>query len=221
MWAGVGSNDIEKAAAEKLFDFIQRPASTQTVAEGAETDDFWAQVGGQGEYSKVKESTGFAPGFEPRLFSVSNTSGYMWMEELPAFAQEDLLNDDCYILDAFNTIFCWIGNKSNKFEQKGVIKRAEKFLAECRDSRNKDDVIIEEVLAGREPPAFTVQFIQWEPEVAAKWLETDSQVLAEAAAEEQKVEEAAQAHAAANPFEGFLDPATNPFPYETLKSSFP
>ena len=47
-------------------------------------------------------------------------------------------------------------------------------------------VLIEEVLAGREPPGFTVQFIQWEPEVAAKWLETDSQAMAEAAAEESK-----------------------------------
>ena len=101
----------------------------------------------------------------------------MWMEAVPAFAQEDLINDDCYILDAFSTVFIWIGNKSNKFEQKGVYKRAEKYIAECRDSRDKNNVLIEEVLAGREPPAFTVQFIQWEPEIAAKWLATDPKVL--------------------------------------------
>ena len=144
----------------------------------------------------------------------------MWMEELPAFAQEDLLNEDCYILDAYNTIFTWIGNQSNKFEKTGVVKRAEKYLAECRDARNKNDVIIEEVLAGREPPAFTVQFIQWEPEVAEKWLETDAAVVAERTVEESKV--AAAAAAVANDaFAGQLDPASNKFTYEVLKSSFP
>ena len=148
------------------------------MKEGQESAEFWESVGGQGAYSHVKESVGFAPGFEPRLFSVSNTSGYMWMEEVPAFAQEDLLNDDCYILDAYSTIYTWIGNKSNSFEKKGVVKRAEKYLAEIRDSRDKNEVIIDEVLAGREPAGFTVQFIQWEPEVAAKWLETDPEVVA-------------------------------------------
>lgn len=111
--------------------------------------------------------------FEPRLFQVSNNSGYMWMEEVPAFGQEDLFNDDCFILDAYNTIYVWIGNQSNKTERRGVNKRAEKYLQELKDSRNKDNICIEEVLAGYEPPQFQVQFIQWEPEVAAKWLETD------------------------------------------------
>lgn len=124
------------------------------MKEGAESAEFWESVGGQGEYSKVKEQTGYAPGFEPRLFCVSNSSGYMWMEEIPAFAQEDLILEDCYILDAYNKIYCWIGNKSNKFEQKGVITRAEKYISEIRDSRVKEDTMIEEVQAGMEPPGF-------------------------------------------------------------------
>lgn len=86
VWQGIGSSDIERAAAEKLFDLVQRPAACSSMKEGEESAEFWESVGGQGEYSKVKESVGFAPGFEPRLFSVSNTSGYMWMEEVPAFA---------------------------------------------------------------------------------------------------------------------------------------
>jgi len=86
VWQGLGSGDVEVAAAEKLFDFVKRPAAVSTMKEGAESAEFWESVGGQGEYSKVKEQTGYAPGFEPRLFCVSNASGYMWMEEVPAFA---------------------------------------------------------------------------------------------------------------------------------------
>lgn len=75
------------------------------------------------------------------------------------------------------------------------------------------------MLAGREPPAFTVQFIQWEPEVAAEWLKTDATVIAEVAEEAKAAVEAAVA--AVNPFEGALDPNVNKFSYEVLKSSFP
>jgi hypothetical protein len=58
-----------------------------------------------------------AEGFEPRLFHVSNASGYTFMKEVVAFTQEDLLNEDVYILDAYDCLFVWIGNKSNKFER--------------------------------------------------------------------------------------------------------
>lgn len=71
-----------------------------------------------------------AAGFEPRLFHVSNSTGYMFLKEVAAFTQEDLINDDVYILDAYDTLYLWIGNKSNKFERKGAYTKAEKYLAE-------------------------------------------------------------------------------------------
>ena len=43
---------------------------------------------------------GFAPGFEPRLFQISNASGYIHMRELYNFQQDDLSNNDVMILDA-------------------------------------------------------------------------------------------------------------------------
>ena len=47
------------------------------------------------------------------------------MKEIAAFAQEDMLNDDVYILDSYDTIYIWIGNCSNKFEQNGARKKVE------------------------------------------------------------------------------------------------
>ena len=34
------------------------------------------------------------------------------------------MNDDIMILDAYQTIYVWIGNKSNDFEKKGAYKSA-------------------------------------------------------------------------------------------------
>ena len=74
---------------DQVFIKAQRIRSLQIkkiskVDEGQESEAFWASIGGKGEYSHVKDCNMLPPGdFEPRLFAVSNTSGYMWMKEVP------------------------------------------------------------------------------------------------------------------------------------------
>ena len=97
---------------------------------------------------------------------MSNNSGFTFAKEVVAFAQEDLLNDDVYFLDSYDKIYIWIGNRSNDVEKRGALKKAGEYLAAVTDGRDKDEVVITECEAGKEPPDFTVQFIQWEPEVA-------------------------------------------------------
>ena len=64
VWAGLGAQEVEKAGAEKLFDFFGlRPPAVTMVNEGEESEAFWATVGGHGEYSKIKESTDCPPDF--------------------------------------------------------------------------------------------------------------------------------------------------------------
>jgi len=111
------------------------------------------------------------------------------MKEIPAFAQEDLLNDDVMVLDAYSVVYIWIGNRSNKFEKKGAYNKVEKYLESVSDSRNKDAVTIQEIEAGKEPATFTMHFIQWEPEVAQAWLESDPLAALKKQAEQQAAEE--------------------------------
>lgn len=111
----------------------------------------------------------------------------------------------------------WVGALSDKFERKGALTRAQKYLDGVHDKRNKDDVMIQEVEAGHEPPMFTVQFIQWEPEVAQKWIDEDPRTKA-AAVEEEKKEEAT---ASENHFNNYLNPNENKFSYEDLNGKFP
>jgi len=157
VWHGPGANDEERKGAQQVFDLFSRPDAIETCDEGQESEAFWESLGGKGEYSHVKDCSMIPPAdFEPRLFSVSNASGYIWMKEVPQFQQEDLINEDCMVLDAFSTIYVWIGALSNKFEKKGALVRAQKYLEGLHDSRDKDQVVIEEIEAGHEPPMFRV-----------------------------------------------------------------
>ena len=107
-----------------------------------------------------------ALGFEPRLFQCSNASGYFFVSEIFNFSQDDLMNDDIMLLDTYSSIWVWIGNKSNKFEKKGALGSAEKYLQSIKDERDKDQVQFIEVEAGKEPPAFTVNFSDWRKDKA-------------------------------------------------------
>ena len=83
------------------------------------------------------------------------------------------MNDDIMILDAYQTIYVWIGNKSNVFEKRGAYKNATKYIENIKDERDKENVQIVEVEAGKEPTSFTVQFPEWRLEKAQKWLDED------------------------------------------------
>lgn len=72
-----------------------------------------------------------------------------------------MLNDDIMLLDAYNTIYVWIGNKSNDFEKRGAYKTATKYIESIQDERDKENVQVVEIEAGKEPPTFTINFTNW------------------------------------------------------------
>jgi advillin len=84
-----------------------------------------------------------------------------------------MLNDDIMLLDAYSSIYVWIGNGSNKFEKNGAYKTANRYIESIKDDRDKSSVQIVEVEAGREPPSFTVHFPEWRAEIAQRWLDDD------------------------------------------------
>jgi|LauGreDrversion4_2_1035121.scaffolds.fasta_scaffold84107_4 hypothetical protein len=84
-----------------------------------------------------------------------------------------MLNDDIMLLDAYSSIYVWIGNGSNKFEKNGAYKTANRYIESIRDDRDKSSVQIVEVEAGKEPPSFTVFFPEWRADIAQRWLDDD------------------------------------------------
>lgn len=129
-----------------------------------------------------------------------------------------MMIDDIMILDAYQTIYVWIGNKSNDFEKRGAYSSAQKYLDNIKDERDKDQVQIVEVEAGKEPPAFTVNFADWRLDKAQKWLDEDPLKIMKGKFTmglSKKVEEIKKEA------DKFLDPRTNKFGYEVLKTTFP
>ena len=83
------------------------------------------------------------------------------------------MNDDCMMLDCFNIIYLWIGNRSNEWEKKGIFKTADEYLEKLNDGRDKEAVSFVEVYAGKESDEFKSQFVGWSAEIAQDWVNAD------------------------------------------------
>lgn len=87
---------------------------------GQEKPEFWALLGGKGTYFTDKRTAEEYQEHAPRLFQCSNASGTMKVEEITDFTQTDLVEDDIMVLDAFHSVFIWVGVQSNKQELAAV-----------------------------------------------------------------------------------------------------
>ena len=167
-WHGKGADESEKAYSEKLVGILGLDGIT-VVQEGAESEDFWNAVGGQTEYASEKVLR-FAPGFQPRLFQITVAGGYSKFEEVKNFCQADLNNHDVMVLDAYSTIWVWVGSKSNKQERNNAHKKVDMYLSGLND-RDKSSVQISSLEPGFEPIQFTALFPEWEDEIVDTWFD--------------------------------------------------
>lgn len=77
------------------------------------------------------------------------------------------------VLDAYTTIYMWVGTGANKTEKRNSWKKIDSYIQALQDGRKEADIQIVEVEPCSEPISFTTHFPEWEEEVAAKWLEDD------------------------------------------------
>lgn len=159
VWTGKGSNEQERTSAAAIADILKGDRAVTSVAEGEEDDAFWEALGGKGEYAS-HASTADLP-MDPRLFQISNVTGQIAVEEIPNFAQEDLIDEDVMLLDTFNCVFVWIGSQSHAEEKKSAPDIAQKYINAATDGRDKDCPMIL-VDAGSEPDIFLAHFQGWD-----------------------------------------------------------
>jgi len=158
-WFGKGSNQAERNNAKNIAGLVKAKKAVKEIDEGTEPADFWSALGGKGTYASSPALIGDA--HEPRLFQCSNASGAFRVDEVFNFNQDDLDDDDVFILDTFDEIYVWVGSGANETEKKMALESAIGYVETATDGRSKDTPILR-ITSGSEPPLFTAFFQGWD-----------------------------------------------------------
>ena len=148
-WNGFGSTDGEKLLCSRMAK-VMKTDSCDVVDEQTESEDLVNALGGRTEYASFRELN-VAAGFDPRLFFFSIAGGYNHFKELPNFVQDDLSNENIMVMDAYSTIWVWVGKKSSGHEQKNVSKRIDTYINALTDGRNPSNIQISYITPCSEP----------------------------------------------------------------------
>lgn len=62
------------------------------------------------------------------------------MKEVYNFSQVDLNVSDVMVLDAYSSIFVWMGNKANKAEKENAGSKCEKYIQTLTDGRDPSKI---------------------------------------------------------------------------------
>ncbi|XP_022245088.1 villin-1-like [Limulus polyphemus] len=155
----MGSTGDEREMAKKIAS--QSGREIVLVSEGQEKQEFWNALGGKEHYANNQQLQMTDDSHQPRLFQCSNASGRFFVEEIIGFLQSDLVEDDIMLLDAWKTIFIWIGNRANIEEKRRAMSVAEEYLQTDPSGRDSSTPIVK-VKQGLEPPNFTGFFGVWD-----------------------------------------------------------
>ncbi|XP_022109337.1 advillin-like isoform X1 [Acanthaster planci] len=164
LWCGKGGSGDERELAKGVAKTLAGRASDYTmVPEGQEPASFWSALGGKASYANTKSLETEVPDFPPRLFQCSNASGNFMVEEIHEFTQEDMVQDDVMLLDAYHTVFVWIGSGANEVEKKEAINTAKEYILSDPSGRDVDATSLIKIQEGNEPLHFTGHFHAWNP----------------------------------------------------------
>ncbi|XP_037379927.1 villin-1 [Talpa occidentalis] len=161
LWCGKGCSGDEREMAKTVADIISR-TEKQVVVEGQEPANFWMALGGKAPYANTKRLQEENQVISPRLFECSNQTGRFMATEIPDFNQDDLEEDDVFLLDVWDQIFFWIGKHANEEEKKAAADTVQEYLKTHPSGRDPETPIIV-VKQGHEPPIFTGWFLAWDP----------------------------------------------------------
>ena len=105
VWTGKYASTAELEVAQNighiLVNYLEWTGRLlESIEEGNEPEEFWIALGGKGPYAEYRE--GEAAMREPRLFHVLGFGSAV--EEVYNFEQEDLLIEDCFILDVYTQV---------------------------------------------------------------------------------------------------------------------
>ncbi|KAM6078164.1 villin-1 isoform 1-T1 [Theristicus caerulescens] len=161
LWYGKGCSGDEREMGKTVADIISK-TEKPVIAEGQEPPEFWVALGGKSQYANSKRLQDENPSVSPRLFECSNKTGTFLATEIVDFTQDDLEENEVYLLDTWDQVFFWIGKGANESEKEAAAVMAQEYLRSHPSGRSLDTPIIV-VKQGYEPPTFTGWFLAWDP----------------------------------------------------------
>ncbi|NXE89006.1 VILI protein, partial [Menura novaehollandiae] len=161
LWYGKGCSGDEREMGKAVADIISK-MEKPVIAEGQEPPEFWLALGGKSQYANSKRLQEENASVSPRLFECSNKTGTFSATEIIDFTQDDLEEDDVYLLDTWDQVFLWIGKGAKESEKEAAAVTAQEYLRSHPTGRDLDTPIIV-VKQGYEPPTFTGWFLAWDP----------------------------------------------------------
>ncbi|KAF1458243.1 Villin-1, partial [Pygoscelis antarcticus] len=161
LWYGKGCSGDEREMGKTVADIISK-TEKPVIAEGQEPPEFWVALGGRSQYANSKRLQEENPFVSPRLFECSNKTGTFLATEILDFTQDDLEEDDVYLLDTWDQVFFWIGKGANESEKEAAAVMVQEYLRSHPSGRDLETPIIV-VKQGHEPPTFTGWFLAWDP----------------------------------------------------------
>ncbi|KAM6421123.1 villin-1 isoform 2-T2 [Rhynochetos jubatus] len=151
----------EREMGKTVADIISKTEKL-VIAEGQEPPEFWVALGGKSQYANSKRLQEETPSVAPRLFECSNKTGTFLATEIVDFTQDDLEENDVYLLDTWDQVFFWVGKGANEKEKEAAATMVQEYLRSHPSGRDLDTPIIV-VKQGHEPPTFTGWFLAWDP----------------------------------------------------------
>ncbi|NXN52777.1 VILI protein, partial [Rynchops niger] len=161
LWYGKGCSGDEREMGKTVADIISKTEKL-VIAEGQEPAEFWVALGGKSQYANSKRLQEDNPSVSPRLFECSNKTGTFLATEIVDFTQDDLEEDEVYLLDTWDQVFFWTGKGANESEKEAAAVMVQEYLRSHPSGRDLDTPIIV-VKQGYEPPTFTGWFLAWDP----------------------------------------------------------
>uniref|UniRef100_A0A8C5PQ88 Macrophage-capping protein n=1 Tax=Leptobrachium leishanense TaxID=445787 RepID=A0A8C5PQ88_9ANUR len=171
VWSGSHSNMMERNRARDLAHQIRDSerrgtAQVEIVQEGDEPEEMSQILGMKPDIIKECSAEDDKEADERHtreavLYQVSNASGQMQVSRVGdggVFQKEQLLSDDCFIMDTAGKIYVWKGKKANKEEREQSLEVANKFLMLMKYSPKTQVQVVSE---GNETPLFKQFFRNW------------------------------------------------------------
>lgn len=160
VWNGQHASQEERSTATAVVEILVKGTVTPIVLEeGSETEVFWSALGGKTEYTRDPAAAEGKQ--EARLFHCSDALGKFKVQEVFNFTQDDLINEDVFILDTGAEVFVWIGSESTQQEKDKSKELALSFVENATDGRSKDTPIYM-IHAFNEPANFACHFVGWD-----------------------------------------------------------